>query len=242
MDCDDLVVIVFIDLSKAFDFIDHGLLLAKLTGYGFDDISLQWFTDYLSCHQQCMVLDHTFSDWATVVRGVPQRSVLGPLLFSIYMNDLPGTMNFSQIALFADDIAMYFSNGDAVFVQTNINSDLALLSHWAADNGFRINVSKFQSMVLARRHRRSQVASIIFQLNDEPLPLQKCIKYLGVLVDQDLTWSQQVGHVRRKSLAAWATIRRVSTYIGTSVLIALYSFATFYLLLCSMALLHHNYV
>ena len=218
MDCDDLVVIVFIDLSKAFDFIDHGLLLAKLSGYGFDDISLQWFTDYLSCHQQCMVLDHTFSDWATVVRGVPQRSVLGPLLFSIYMNDLPGTMNFSQIALFADDIAMYFSNGDAVLVQTNINSDLALLSHWAADNGFRINVSKFQSMVLARRHRRSQVASIIFQLNDEPLPLQKCVKYLGVLVNQDLTWSQQVGHVRRKSLAALATIRRVSTYIGTSVL------------------------
>ena len=78
-------------------------------------------------------------------------------------------------------------------------------------------------MVLARRHRRSQVASIRFLLNDEPLPLQKCVKYLGVLVDQDLTWSQQVGHVRRKSLAALATIRWVSTYMGTSVLIALYN-------------------
>ena len=105
-----------------------------------------------------------------------------------FMNDLPGTTNFSQIALFADEIALYFSNGDAVLVQTNINSDLALLSHWVADNQFRINVSKFQSMVLARRHRRSQVASIRFQLNDEPLPLQMCVKYLGVLVDQDLTW------------------------------------------------------
>ena len=122
-----------------------------------------------------------------------------------FMNDLPGTTNFSQIALFADEIALYFSNGDAVLVQTNINSDLALLSHWIADNQFRINVSKFQSMVLARRNRRSQVASIRF--NDEPLPLQMCVKYLGVLVDQDLTWSQQVGHVRRKSLAALATIR-----------------------------------
>ena len=152
------------------------------------------------------MLGHTFSDWATVVRGVPQGSVLGPLLFSVYMYDLPGTTNHSQIALFADDIAMYFSNVDAVLVQTYINSDLALLSCWAARNGFRINVSKCQSMVLARRHQRSQVASIKFLLNDEPLPLQKCMKYLGVQVDQDLNWSQQVSHIRKRSLTALAIV------------------------------------
>ena len=78
MDCDDLVGAAFIDLSKAFDSIDHDLLLAKLSGYGFDDGSLRWFTDYLSHRRHHVVLDHTFSDWATVVRGVPQGSVLGP--------------------------------------------------------------------------------------------------------------------------------------------------------------------
>ena len=95
---------MFIDLSKAFDSLNHSLLLAKLSGYGFDNNSLQWFTDYLSCQRQHVVLYHTFSDWAAVVRGVPQGSVLSSLLFSIYMNE---NMCHSQIALFVNDIAMY---------------------------------------------------------------------------------------------------------------------------------------
>ena len=133
-------------------------------------------TDYLSCRRQQVVLDHTYSDWATVVKGVPQASVLGPLLFSIYMNDLPANICNSQIALFADDIAMYVTNADTALVQAHINSDLASLSQWATTNGFKINISKCQSMVLARRHRRSQ-ASIKFLINNVPLLPQKCVKY-----------------------------------------------------------------
>ena len=159
-----------------------------------------------------MVLDHTFSDWTTVVRGVPQGSVLGPLLFSICMNDLPENMCHSQIALFADDIAMYVINANAALVQARIDSDLALLSQWATTNGFKINVFKCQPMVLSRRHQRSQADSIQFLISGVPLLPQKCVKYLGVLVDQDLYWSQQVSYVRRKSLAALAIVRRVSSY------------------------------
>ena len=239
LDYNDIVGAVFIDLSKAFDSLDHSLLLAKLSGYGFDDNSIQWFTDYLSRRRQRVVLNHSFSDWAMVVRGVPQGSVLGPLLFSIYMNDLPGNMCHSQIALFADDIAMYVTNADAAIVQAHIDSDLALLSQWATTNGFKINVSKCQSMVLTGRHRRSWADSIQFLISDVPLLPQKCVKYLGVLVDQDLNWSQQVSHVRRKSLAALAIVRRVSSYMSTRVLILLYNafFTTPYLLLCGVAFL-----
>ena len=225
LDHDCLVSAVFIDLSKAFNSLDHSFLLAKLSGYDFDNNSLQWFTDYLSCQWQHVLLDHTFSDWATVVRGVPQGSVLGPSLFSICMNDLPGNMCHSQIALFADDIAMYVTNADATVVHAHINSDLALLSQWATTNGFKINTSKCQSMVLARRCRRSQLDSIQFFIGNVPLLPQKCVKYLGVLVDQELNWSQQVYYIRKKSLAALAIVRRVRfyMYLSTKVLISLYN-------------------
>ena len=108
---------------------------------------------------------------------------------------------------------LYFSNANAILIQAHVDSDLALLSQWAAANGFRINASKHQSIVLARRYQRSQVASVKFLLNDTPILSQGHVKYLGVLVDQDLDWSQQVNHVRRKSLAALAILQQVSSYV-----------------------------
>ena len=117
---------------------------------------------------------------------------------------------------------MYVTNADTALIQAHINSDLASLSQWATTNGVKINISKCQSMVLARRHWRSQ-ASIKFLINNVRLLPQKCVKYLGVLVDQDLNWSQQVSHIRRKSLAALALVRRVSSIMPTKVLLSLYN-------------------
>ena len=193
---------MFIDLSKAFDCLDHSILLAKLSGYGFDNNSSQWFTDYLSCRQQRVVLGHTFPDWAAVVRGVPQGSVLRPLLF-LSINDLPGNMCHSQIAMFVDDIAMYVTNADATVIQAHIKSDLALLPQWATNNGFKSNTPKCQSMVLAGRCRKSQLASIHFFIENVPLLPQKCVKYLGVLVDQEFNWSQQVLILGRRVWQLW---------------------------------------
>ena len=121
MDSDEIVGITFIDLRKAFDSIDHTLLLAKLRAYGFDDVSVSWFTNYLSNRQQRVVLDNVYSDWAAVLRGVPQGSVLGSLLFIIYMNDLPNVICHSHLHQFADDIAMYTSSTDPVSVQDHLN-------------------------------------------------------------------------------------------------------------------------
>ena len=138
-----------IDLSKAFDSIDHSLLIAKLFAYGFDKISLQWFTNYLSNRQQCVVLDHSYSDWATVMRGVPQGSVSGPLLFIMYMNDLPTVLQHSYMNLFADDTALYVIHSDPCTVQTYLNYDLSLIFQWLTSNGFKVNVFKSQILLLA---------------------------------------------------------------------------------------------
>ena len=207
MDKDEIVGITFIDLRKAFDSIDHVLLLAKLSAYGFDDVSISWFTNYLSNRQQRVVLDDVYSDWAAVHRGVPQGSVLGPLLFIIYMNDLPSVICHSHLHQFADDIAMYTSSTDPVLVQDHLNFDLASLSEWVTSNGFTVNVTKSHSLLLARRRRRHLLSSIQFLLNNSVLQLNKSIKYLGIIVDESLSWSEQIGYVRRRSLSALAAIR-----------------------------------
>ena len=223
LDCDKIVGITFIDLRKAFDAIDHSLLVAKLRAYGFDDVSIRWFRNYLSIHRQRVVLDNVYSDWATVHRGVPQGSVLGPLMFIIYMNNLPNVICHSHLHLFADDITMYISGADPVLVQDDLNSDLASLFEWVTSNGFAVNVSKSQSMLLARRHRRHQLSSIQLLLNNNVLRVHKSVKYLGIIVDENLSWSEQVRNVRRRSLCALAAIRRVSLCLPSNILITLYN-------------------
>ena len=223
---------MFIDLRKAFDSIDHSLLLAKLSAYGFDDDSLRWFLNYLSDCQQRVVLDHVYSDWATVMRGVPQGSVLGPLLFIIYMNDLPNVIN-SHLHLFADDIAMYTSGTDPALVQHKLNSDLASLFEWVTSNGFTVNVSKCQSLFLARRHRRHQLSTIRLLLDGNLIPPRRSIRYLGFIVDEYLNWSDHVKSVRRRSLAALAAIRKVSMRLSSKILSTLYNaFVLPYLTYC----------
>ena len=126
LDCDKIIGITFIDLHKAFDsIIDRSLLMAKLCAYGFDDVSIRWFHSY---RQQRVILDNVYSDWATVATScVPHGSILRPLLFIIYMNDLPNVICQSHLHLFADDITMYTSDADPVIVQDDLNSDLASL-------------------------------------------------------------------------------------------------------------------
>ena len=222
LDADDLVGIMFIDLSKAFDSIDHSLLIAKLFAYGFDGISLRWFTNYLSNRRQRVVLDHVYSDWAAVMRGVPQGSVLGPLLFIIYMNDLPAVIQHSHMNLFADDIALYVIHSDPCTVQTYLNHDLSLIFQWVTSNGFKVNVSKSQLLLLARRHRRNELSSIQIFLAGNLIQPKSCVKYLGILVDSDLAWTEHIHSLRKKCLAVLSVIRRISIYMPTTLLKTLY--------------------
>ena len=175
-----------------------------------------------------------YSDWATVHCGVPQGFILRPLLFIIYMNDLPNVICHSHLHLFADDITMYTSDADPVIVQDNLISDLASLFEWVTCNGFAVNVSKSQSMLLARRRRRHQLSSIRL-LNNNALWVHKFVKYLGVIVDENLSWSEQVRNVSQRSLSAIAAIHRVSLRLSSDILITLYNaFILPYLTYCCL--------
>ena len=140
--------IVFIDLKKAFDTVDHTIMLQKLRSLGIRSIHLAWFNSYLSSRTQSTVVGQTSSTTRKVTVGVHQGSVLGPLLFSIHMNELPSCLINTTVTLFADDTAIYCSSKSASELQRLLNEDLHRLAQWLADHKLTLNISKSKFMLI----------------------------------------------------------------------------------------------
>lgn len=115
LDQGQVIGCVALDLRRAFDLVDHDILLKKLSLHGCDDVTLKWFTSYLFARKQCVSIsgDHV-SDFQPVTCGVPQGSILGPLLFILYINDLPLCLSVSQMEMYADDTTLYFAHNDVI--------------------------------------------------------------------------------------------------------------------------------
>ena len=135
---------VFIDLRKAFDSINHKLLLQKLRLYGFKGVSFLWFQNYLTDRKQRGVVGDNESQWAEIHAGVPRGSILGPILFSIFINDLPTVLARSKVMLYADDTTIYCSDVDVSRLKETITNDLVALSAWIVRKGLSMNMEKTQ--------------------------------------------------------------------------------------------------
>ena len=156
--------------------IDHGLLLRKLEMYGVRDGESTWFRNHLNDRRQRVIVGGARSSWHAVGRGVPQGSVLGPLLFSIFVNDMPNVIDSSEVNLYADDTTLYYS----------VESDVEKVSKWIDDNGLIMNSSKTRCMFLSRKRREREVAEVRIVHRGEELTSGSSVKYLGVVVDKDL--------------------------------------------------------
>ena len=151
LDRNEFVATVMIDLSKAFDTIDHSLLLNKLEVYGVRGANLKWFSDYLAMRRQRMVVDGVFSDWSAVTKGIPQGSILGPLMFIIFVNDMPDVVKYCTVNQYADDITVYTSDKSPYAVGSALEDDLERISGWIRANSLMMNVAKTQLMTMCRR-------------------------------------------------------------------------------------------
>ena len=140
---------VFIDLQKAFDTVNHKILLSKLSYYGVRSNALDWFESYLTMRTQYVTISGSTSEKANIIHGVPQGSVLGPLLFLIYINDLHKAIMHSTVHHFADDTNLLYINKSAKKINKHINHDLRLLSDWLRANKISLNVDKTE-LVLFR--------------------------------------------------------------------------------------------
>ena len=194
IDKNETVISMFLDLSKAFDTLDHTILLKKLSFYGIRGLSLKWFKSYLDRRCHSVSFNNKQSDIFNINCGIPQGSILGPLLFIIYVNDLPLSLQHSKCILFADDTTIYASGHDITSLVTSINTDLLNVSEWFRANKLAANASKTSCIIFNNRNATSLKLSFDSQ-NISPV---NCVKFLGLLIDSKLSWSEHTEHVKSK--------------------------------------------
>jgi len=144
IDVSQFTAVTFLDISKAFDSVNHDILLSKLACYGVFGRSLTWFASYLSCRHQQVCLQGSSSQWGEIYVGVSQGSILGPLLFSIYMNDLPKVVGNCDLNLYTDDMEMDCHNINLSCTENNLQEDLNFVYSWLCVNLLSLSVKKIQ--------------------------------------------------------------------------------------------------
>ena len=228
-----VALLLLIDYSKAFDLVEHTVILNKLYHYGIRGKAHEWFKSYLGNRKQFVHANGVDSQTRDLEYGVPQGSILGPLLFILYINDLPNISKLAKFILYADD-ANIFITGDSVNeVMATLNELSPILVSWVSLNGLKLNLKKTNFMIFSRNKKRHQnIPEVII---DGTVIEQKTeARFLGVIIDDKLSWSAHINAVRRKMTRYTGIMYRLKNQLPVKVRLQIYhSFVQCHLNYCS---------
>ena len=197
-------VAVFMDLSKAFDVLDHDILFKKLEHYGFRGKILDLLKSFISNRKYFVSVNGSTSDTKTVNIGVPQGSTLGPLLFLIYVNDMCNSSSILNFTQFADDTTITHSGPDLELLTKEIEQELAKVLEWLLANKLIINLTKTHSMLFTNKKVDRKIT---IRANNTNLEQKTECKFLGVIVDDGITWKSHINHISSKITKTLAILR-----------------------------------
>ena len=212
------LISLYLDFSKAFDTINHTILLDKLDHMGIRGVAGKWFTSYLENRLHYVSIGEVKSEKCTAGTGLPQGSNLAPLLFSLYINDMKNSCGSLKCLHFADDTTIYFPCKDPFNDIITINNQLKTIDEWLKVNKLALNISKTMYMIIGSAP--SQLPPIL--IRNVPITLVNKIRFLGITVDNKLTFKEHVNAVVSKVSRSQGAIYRVSPYVTVDVLKKLY--------------------
>ena len=204
-----LTGVIFMDLKKAFDTVSHSNLLNKLPTFGLTSTELEWFTNYLFSRSQIINFDGALSDESCVTSGVPQGSILGPLLFILYLNDIDDHLTHAEILKYADDTVLFLSGQTTSEIEVQLTEEMIGVGDWLKENDLIINLNKgkTETMVFgSSRNVRNKSLEVYF--NAKVINYTTGYKYLGVLLDQAVNLNEHFDTVFKKALGRLRLLKR----------------------------------
>ena len=233
IDQKEITASVFLDLSKAFDTLNHDILFSKLERYGIRGVALNWVKSYFNNRTQFVQYNKFSSARIAIQCGVPQGSILGPLFFILYINDLPNASHLVKPLLFADDTSICYASSDPIVLATVLNEALLNISTWMKANKLSVNIDKTNYIIFQPTQKKSTY-EIILLLDDRLITQKKQIKFLGVLLDENRSWKPHINYVCKKVSKSIGVIYRARFNLSKSTKLSLYYTLIYpYLIYCN---------
>ena len=230
-------LLVLLDMSKAFDSLNHNLLLEKLRKLGLKDSAVSWFSSYLSSRYQRVRYEDSVSEMLPLTNGVPQGSILGPVLFKIYISDLISAITHSHTAAYVDDSQLYFKFpvSDSSSAMAAVNQDLWNITKWCATNALLINLDKTKLVVVGSAQLIKRLPPFSLSLLGKTISPVPFAKDLGVYIDQYLPYDVHFTKTASNCMSQLVHIRRIKHLLNKKTLLLLInSFVFSKLFYCSL--------